>query len=466
MSPSHRIRIYGIVAAFSLTLAACASSSTEQPAQDQRPNILYIMVDDMGYGDLSGYGRKEYSTPALDKLASEGTRFTNAYAIATVCTPTRVGFMTGQYPARHPTGLFEPLRGAEAQGLDPALPTLSRRMGEAGYQTALIGKWHLGRAPGFRPGDHGFQQWFSILSGGADYISHRLTAPGTPNGPHDLFQDGMELHTDGYLTDMFTAQAEKFLQSASEPFFLNLEFNAPHWPWQQRGDKPYPDDMDPLAGGSPEIFAQMMKAMDEGVARVLAALEARGIAQNTIVIFTSDNGGEKFSYMGGLEGMKGQLWEGGIRVPAFVRWPGKIPAGRTTEQVASTLDWTATILAAAGARTGPELDGIDLMPHLRGNTEPTERTIFWRSNRWGLQHAARQGSWKYLRLDTKHPRSTRPETGELLFDLSRDPQEKENLAASQPEVLTRMRQLYEEWEGAMLPPIEPYTAPPVRADVR
>ena len=448
-----------LIGAALMLLAACGGASQQETVQSQRPNIVYIMADDLGYGDLSGYGRTSYTTPALDKLAAEGTRFTQAYAIAPVCTPTRVGLMTGQYPARHRAGLWEPLREHKGEGLDPALPTLARRLRDAGYHTGLVGKWHLGRDAGLWPGDHGFHQWFSILSGGADYVLHRATGPGNPSGPHDLYQDGKEVHAEGYLTDLFTDQAEAFLRSATEPFFLNLEYNAPHWPWQQRGDAPYPDDKDPSTyGGSPEIYAGMMKALDEGVARVLAVLEDLGYADNTIVVFTSDNGGEKFSDMGGLEGMKLQLWEGGIRVPAFARWPGAIPAGRTTDQVITTLDWTATILAAAGVTPGPELDGMDLLPPLRGNSGVTERTVFWRSNRWGLQHAVRQGDWKYLRIDTRQPRSTRPETGELLFDLRRDPQEKENVAAAQPEVLDRLRRLYTEWEAGVLPPIEPVAA--------
>ena len=204
------------------------------------------MADDLGYGDLSGYGRKDYSAPALDKLASEGMRFTQAYAIAPVCTPTRVGLMTGQYPARHRPGLWEPLRGAsKGEGLAPSLPTLVRRLRDAGYHTGLVGKWHLGREPQYWPDKHGFEHWFSILSGGADYVLHRATDPGNPAGPHDLYQDGKEVRTGGYLTDVFTDQAEAFLKSAKEPFFLNLEYSAPHWPWQQRGDPPYPNDKDP-----------------------------------------------------------------------------------------------------------------------------------------------------------------------------------------------------------------------------
>ena len=187
-----------------------------------------------------------------------------------------------------------------------------------------------------------------------------------------------------------------------------------------------------------------MKALDEGVARVLSVLDELGYAGNTIVVFTSDNGGEKFSDMAGLRGSKTQLWEGGIRVPAFVRWPGKIEAGRTSNQVLSTLDWTATMLAAAGAPT-TGLDGMDLLPHLRGNAAASERTVFWRSTRWGVQHAVRQGDWKYLQVAGS----------EHLFDLGRDPFEKEDLAASQPEILQKLRGIYAEWEQGMLPPIEP-----------
>jgi arylsulfatase A-like enzyme len=444
--------------------SSCARSAPE-PAQGRHPNIVYIMADDLGYADLSGYGRKDYSTPALDRLASQGMRFTQAYAIAPVCTPTRVGLMTGQYPARHRAGLWEPLRTQfGTEGLEAPVPTLAHRLRDAGYHTGLVGKWHLGWEPRFWPGERGFDRWFAILSGGADYVLHRSTEPGNPAGDHDLYQDGKLIRADGYLTDIFTAQAEAFLRSAKPPFFLNLEYSAPHWPWQQRGDPAYPDDKDPSThGGSPAIYAGMMKALDEGVARVLAVLEETGQAEHTIVIFTSDNGGEIFSDMGGLEGMKLQLWEGGIRVPAFVRWPGIVAAGRTTDQVATTLDWTATMLAAAGIATGPELDGMDLGPHLRGEVATSERTVFWRSTRWGVQHAVRQGDWKYLRVDARQARARRPDTGEFLFDLGRDPQEKRNLAADRPEILERLRRAYAEWEAGMLAPIEPVAKPAARA---
>ena len=460
-----RIRSYLVPCAivFLLASSGCRPSTPESPARRQ-PNIVYIMTDDLGYADLSGYGRKDYATPALDRLASEGTRFTQAYAIAPVCTPTRVGLLTGQYPARHRAGLWEPLRTQfKTEGLSVAPATLARRLHDAGYHTGLVGKWHLGWEPRFRPGEHGFDSWYAILSGGADYVLHRSTEPGNPAGEHDLYKDGMPVRTDGYLTDLFTDQAEAFLRSARPPFFLNLEYTAPHWPWQQRGDAGYPPDKDPSThGGSPAIYAGMMRSLDEGVARVLKVLEETGQADNTIVIFTSDNGGEIFSDMGGLEGMKLQLWEGGIRVPAFVRWPGVIEAGRTSEQVVTTLDWTATMLAAGGADTaGAGLDGVDLLPHLRGEMGVSERTVFWRSTRWGVQHAVRQGDWKYLRVDTRQARAKRPDTGEFLFNVATDPRETTNLAAANPDVINRLRRLYAEWNARVLPPIEPMTRPAV-----
>lgn len=441
MKRMNPVFVGGLLIAATLFVSACA-----QKPEERRPNIVYIMADDLGYGDLSGYGRKDYATPTLDKLASEGMRFTQAYAIAPVCTPTRVGLMTGQYPARQRAGLWEPIRSKfKNEGLDTAFPTLPSRLHAAGYHTGLVGKWHLGQESAFSPTAHGFDQSFAILSGAADYVSHHSTEPGDPNGPLILFQDGKEVHTDGYLTDMFTKQAESFIRSAKQPFFLNLEYNAPHWPWQQRGDPAYPEGKDPASyGGSPQTYAGMMKALDEGVAHVLAVLDELGYAENTIVIFTSDNGGERFSDMAGLRGSKTELWEGGIRVPAFVRWPGVVPAGRNSEQVVTTLDWNATMLAVAGVEPPKELDGMSILPQLRGNAV-VERTVYWRSTRWGLQHALRQGNLKYVKKDNE----------EFVFDLGKDPSEKENLAGKDKDTLDRLRGMYEKWNAGLLQPIEP-----------
>src|SRR4030095_4465811 len=330
----------------------------------QRPNIIYIMADDLGYADLSCYGRKDYATPNLDKLASQGLKFINAYSAGSLCTPTRTAFMTGRYPARVPVGLREPLVTSAKDsmvGLSADQYALPLIMKEAGYETALIGKWHLGFKPEYSPGANGFDYFFGFHSGAIDYISHR----GEGTGTIDLFENDRPIAVKGYSTEIFKEKVIAFLrQSHAKPFFLSIQFNAPHWPWQGPADKAYPDTMRLNAGGTKEVYAIMMKELDDAVGAILNELDKQN-ANNTIVIFTSDNGGEKFSDMGNLTGMKFQLWEGGIKVPAFVRWPGKIKPG-TTEQVVITMDWTATIATIAGAKAKFPFDGEDLMPLLMG----------------------------------------------------------------------------------------------------
>lgn len=406
----------------------------------QQPNIVLITADDLGYGDLTGYGRADFETRVLDSLAAQGTRFTQCYSIAAICTPTRVGMMTGRYPARHPIGLLEPLTlspGHRALGLEPSRSNLPAILKGAGYTNGLIGKWHLGALPPFHPLLHGFDHFFGPLGGAVDYVAHV-----DPSGDHDLFRNRDPVHVSGYLTDIIAEEAVRFVRSAPEPFFLNHQGTAPHSPWQRRGDAPADRSL-PLAEigfdvGPDDRFADMVAALDEAVGRILAALDERGIAERTLVIFTSDNGGKQHSSMGGLAGGKGTLWEGGIRVPTFVRWPNVIPAGVTTRQVATTLDWTATILAAAGAQP-PPLDGIDLLPILSG-AAVRERTIFWRMRRT-RQLAMRRGSHKYL-LDGD---------SEYLFDLGRDPGERSNLKDADAAILREMREETARWNREMLP---------------
>ena len=410
----------------------------------QKPNIIYIMSDDMGYGDLSGYGRKEYQTPHLDKLASQGMKFTQAYSAGSLCTPTRVGFITGRYPARTAVGLMEPLTPTKrdsAYGIsmkDHPLPSIIKK---AGYETALIGKWHLGFRPEFSPNSNGFDYFFGFHSGASDYVAH------TNDGRMpDLYENGQSIHVDGYLTDIFTQKAVSFLQQKHDkPFFLVLNYNAPHWPWQGRGDKAYHDTMRLRMGGSPQTYAAMMESLDEGVGAVMKALDDAGLTANTLVIFTNDNGGERFSDNGGLSKGKLTLWEGGIRVPAFVRWPGKIHAGTVSTQPVITMDWSATIAAAAGASVpGREMDGINLLPILKGNRKKEiDRTLYWRNAQRNQQKAVREGNWKYL-MDDK---------GEYLFDLATDPGEKNDLKSAKPDVFEKLKAKYAAWEKTVLAPI-------------
>ena len=364
----------GVVLSVLWAMTSCSSPDRTEGGRSgdelERPNIIFIMADDLGYADLSSYGRENYETPNLDALAADGMLFTQAYAIAPVCSPTRVGLMTGQYPARHAAGLWEPFIGRHRRGLASTPSILAASLKRNGYSTALIGKWHLGWLPEFQPSAHGFDFAFGPLSGGADYVSHLF------NGTPGLYLNGENIDRDGYLTDVFTDEAIRFIRAAEQPYFLSVQYTAPHSPWQGRGDDPYPPERPRRDGGSPETYAEMVLALDEGIGRILQTLEELGQGEQTLVIFTSDNGGAKWSDMGPLRGRKGQLWEVGIRVPAFARWPGVIEGDVSTNQVVTTLDWSATMLAAAGLELPADLDGVDVLPLLKGQAPEENRTVF------------------------------------------------------------------------------------------
>jgi arylsulfatase A-like enzyme len=373
MSIDRRTFLQQAAAAAALgALAPGCSASVQQ----RRPNLLYIMSDDLGYGDLGITGRTDYDTPVLDALAREGVRLTQAYCAAPVCTPTRVALNTGRYPARTRAGLFEPLT-TSPDGLLPRPKTIARLLRDAGYETALVGKWHLGLLPQFHPLRHGYDEFFGFLGAAADYSSH-IDTETLDSRLHD---GERPVKVDGYLTDLFTDRAVKFItRRRTRPFFLNLEYNAPHWPWQAPGDPPYPDSLRWVKGGSPQVFARMVQSLDDGIGKILAALRQAGVERDTLVIFTSDNGGERFSRMGPFSHGKMTLYEGGLRTAAFARWPEVIPANSTTDQVAITMDWTATLLGRAGAHAdaGPPLDGIDLAPAITGVAKPLPRDLYWR----------------------------------------------------------------------------------------
>ncbi|WP_276483264.1 sulfatase-like hydrolase/transferase [Paraflavitalea pollutisoli] len=410
----------------------------------QRPNIIYIMTDDMGYGDLSGYGRKEYATPNLDTLASQGIKFVNAYAAAPLCTPTRVAFMTGRYPARTPVGLYEPLTGEGKDttiGLTNSYTSIATLMKAAGYETALIGKWHLGIRPEHSPVKAGFDYFFGIRGGAADYRSHK-----GDRKTNDLYEMDTPVYIEGYLTDLFTQKAITFIrQQRKKPFFITLAYNAPHWPWQGPQDPPYADTVNFRTGGSAAIYAAMMKSLDDGIGAIMKTLEEEQLSGQTIIIFTNDNGGERYSDQAGLSKAKGSLWEGGIRVPALVRWPGRISPGTITQQAAITMDWTATILSAAGARPASAfpLDGINLMPILTGRKTNIDRTFYWRTFQRSQQKAIQHGNWKYLQ----------DEKGEFLFDLSTDQREINDRKSTHPDVFNALKKMYAQWEKSVLQPI-------------
>ncbi|HJQ31534.1 MAG TPA: sulfatase-like hydrolase/transferase [Pyrinomonadaceae bacterium] len=445
---TRREFVASAVAASALAGVSAKAGGTRKAV---RPNVLYVMADDMGWGDLSGYGRPDYKTPNLDRLAAEGMRFTQAYSASPVCTPTRCAFVTGRYPARTRVGLEEPLAWRKQLvenrldiGLEPEHPTVASLLKEAGYRTALVGKWHLGYLPKYGPVKSGFEEFFGIMSGAADFFTHR-----DANGEGDLFEMEVPVERVGYMTDLLSERAVQYLRRRHDaPFFLSLCYTAPHWPWEGPRDEAVSRALKGgyggfTSGGSLKVYAEMMKSLDEGVGRVLRALADSGRSNDTLVIFTSDNGGERFSYNWPFTGKKFDLHEGGIRVPAIVRWPGRVPAGRTTEQVAVTMDWTATILAAAGARTHADypLDGQDLLPVLRGRRQTFERTLFWRN---AAQGAVRDGRWKYLKDAS--------DKSEHLFDLQTDEREQAEHAEARPEIFARLRDEYARWDAQMLKP--------------
>jgi arylsulfatase A-like enzyme len=338
--------------------------------------------------------------------------------------------------------LYEPLT-AESQdkGLPPEHPTVASLLKGNGYETALIGKWHLGWKPEFGPNRHGYEEFFGILSGAADYFNHQSS---DSNGP-DLWENLAPVERIGYMTDLLSDRAAQFVtRRRTKPFYLSLHYTAPHSPWEGPEDAAIghtSHGSGPMVeGGSLKIFASMMKSMDSGIGRVLRALSQAGHERNTLVIFTSDNGGERYSHNWPFSFDKGDLWEGGIRVPAIVRWPGVIPVGRITEQAATTMDWTATILAVTSTRPDPSypLDGEDLISVCKGTRTVYDRTLFWRSRR---QDAARTGNWKYL----KEP------GGEHLFDLSVDLGEKVDLKTKNPDVFSKVKERFVDWNKGMLP---------------
>ena len=430
---------------------AIAGSSRSASAAPGRPNVVFILADDLGYGDLSCYGRPDYRTPVLDGLAKQGIKFTDNYAAAPVCTPTRCAYITGRYPQRLPVGLEEPLKASSPEdvGLPPAHPTVASLLKGNGYETALVGKWHLGWKPEFGPNRHGFDEFFGILSGAADYFTHNSSdgrgGRRGPGGAPDLWQNLSPIERTGYLTDLLSDKAVEIIgRSRTTPLFLSLQYNAPHSPWEGPEDAAIghsehgPGPM--VEGGSPTIYAAMMKSMDAGIGRVLKALDRARLERDTLVIFTSDNGGERYSYNWPFSFQKMYLFEGGTRVPAIVRWPGTIPAGQVTEQVAITMDWTATILAVTGTAPDPAypLDGENLLPVCTGERAVHDRSLFWRISGFD---AARVGKWKYLK----------DADGEYLFDLSTDPGEKADRRRRDTATFDRIKQQYLAWSAQMLP---------------
>lgn len=419
------------------------------PSAGRRPNIVFIVADDLGYADLGCYGGRAPVSPVLDELAARGLMLTQGYSNSPVCSPTRFALMTGRYQYRLRGAAEEPInsrsRGSTTLGLPPGHPTLPSQLRAAGYRTALIGKWHLGYPPAFGPLRSGYEEFFGPMSGGVDYFTHRDS-----RGTHDLWSGENEHPETGYLTDLISRRAVAWVHRVAaqrEPFFLSLHYTAPHWPWETRDDAALAaeaaDNLFHLHGGNIHSYRRMIHHMDEGIGWLMQALREHGVERDTLVLFTSDNGGERFSDNWPLVGGKMDLTEGGIRVPWIAHWPAVIAPGGTSEQHCMTMDWSATVLDAAGVVPDPRypLDGVSLMPVLRDARHRFDRKLYWRMNHRG-QRALRDGRWKYLRVDGN----------DYLFDLAADERERANRASREPERLQRMRADWEGWDATM-PPI-------------
>ena len=403
-----------------------------------RPNFIFILADDLGYADLGCYGGRSDCSPNLDRMAAEGLLFTQGYANSSVCSPSRFAIATGRYQHRLRGGFDEPIATAAPDlGLPPEHPTMASLLRDAGYSTALIGKWHMGAAPWFGPLKSGYQEFFGHMGGAVDYFKHGVSYG--RNFLHDLWEGEEQIEAEGYLTDLFSDRAADFVnRQRGKPFLLSLHYNAPHWPWETREDKAESDRIDNIAhldGGNVETYQRMIHHMDEGIGQVLAAVDEVGERENTLVVFTSDNGGERFSDSYPLLGKKYDLLEGGIRVPYIVRWPGKVEAGTKSDRLVMGMDWMPTFLAAAGVEAHPEypLDGVDVF-----GTEEEGRTLYWRMLRRN-QKAIRRGDWKWLSVDGN----------EFLYNLAYDERERANMRFREPDRFDEMRKAYFEWDASM-----------------
>jgi arylsulfatase A-like enzyme len=419
--------------------AFLASSLLAAAQPSARPNVVFFLSDDMGYADLGCFGAKDIATPNIDRLAREGVKLTHCYSNGPVCTPTRCGFMTGRYQQRYGKALEWALIPTETEtGLLPKHTTIASLLKKAGYRTAIHGKWHLGRDVQYNPIHHGFDEYFGLTGGNVDMYSKEDRFKN-----YDLY-DGLKKIPDrpGYLTEMIADRAVKFVDAnKTNPFFLYVPFNAVHWPFQAPGRPQSVRNLKTWYDGTrPDEYKAMLESMDAAVGRVLDALDRNGLTKNTLVVFTNDNGGERLSDNGPFRHRKATLWEGGIRVPAIVRWPGVARPGSTSTQAAITMDFTATIAAACGVQAAPAepFDGIDLAPILAGRQPERERDLFWRINRPNQRvRAVRSGPWKFV-LD-----------GSInnMYNLLDDPGETRDLFYVYPDIAARLKQKLAEWEA-------------------
>ncbi len=443
-------------------------TSPQAAAQDKapaRPNILLIVSDDHGYGDVGAYGCKDIPTPNMDSLASNGVRFTSGYVSGPYCSPTRAGLMTGRYQTRfgHEFNPGPAEAAVKAFGLPLTETPLPQKLKDAGYTTGMVGKWHLGYEPDFHPMSRGFDEFFGFLGGAHSYVSG-----GDGNGKRkqaaSAILRGREPDEETeYLTDAFKREAVSFIdRHAEQSWFLYLPFNAVHSPMDaaDRYAERFPD----LTGGR-KTYATMLTAMDDAIGAVLATLREHKLEENTLILFVADNGGPEAnnsSDNGPLRGAKASTWEGGIRVPFMMQWKGTLPSGKIYDQPVIQLDLHTTALAAAGIDLNPDwkLDGVDLAPFVKGDKSgPPHEALYWR---FGQQMAIRMGDWKLVRAanagdgtkgGSQRKSGIQDLTGAQLYNLADDISEADNLAEKEPERLKQIAAAWTEWNKSNAEPL-------------
>ena len=419
---------------------------TVSAQSSQKPNIIVILSDDAGYADLEPYGQNEIPTPYINSLAKEGTLFTRGYVSASVCAPSRAGLLTGRYQQRfgfenNPTG--DPINGytKEDMGVDLDEKTIADRLKEVGYSTLAIGKWHLGNEDKFFPLKRGFDEFYGFKEGHRDFFSYKKER----DENHALYDNDNIIPEDSitYLTDMFTNKAIRYINERAqkkEPFLMYLAYNCVHTPLQAKKE-----DLDKFSNVESEgrqTYDAMLSNMDTNIGRVLKTLKEDGIDDNTLIIFLNDNGGATTNYSdnGQLRGMKGSMWEGGIRVGYIMRWPGVVEAGKVYNKSVSSLDIMATSLAVAGNnRQYKPLDGVNLLEYLGDPIKTPHEELFWKR---GAAAAIQSHDWKLIRVETNPP---------LLFNLGIDESEQVNLAEGYPEKVKELMKKLSDWEKELPP---------------
>ena len=425
-------------------------------AQNVNPNLLVIMTDDQGYADVGFNGCEDIPTPNLDRVANEGVRFTNGYVTHPYCSPSRAAFMTGRYQGRfgyhrNPTlNPFDPMAGLPLEE-----ENIAEILKKVGYHSGIIGKWHLGTHPRFRPNVRGFHEFYGFVAGGHRYFPEDLTYPDIESVDRrggwyntKLLRNETRIETDEYLTDELSNEAVDFLiRNQTKPFFLFLSYNAPHTPMQasQKYLDRFADIDDPLR----RTYAAMMSAIDDGAGRVLDTLDDLDLAESTLVFYLSDNGGatSNGSINSPLRGYKGDVYDGGMRVPFAFRWNGKIEGGKDFDHPVSSMDILATIAALSGAKLAPErpLDGVNLIPYLTGKeTGAPHESLFWLDYDDG-ESAVRLGADKLVVLGK--------ENSTALYQLSNDIDESEDLTKSNPKKAKRLQKELNAWTGQLIEPV-------------